>query len=163
MNIAVHSGTTLLSAEVVRRAISSCKPFYVYVLHRPDGTPFYVGKGINLRLLDHEAEARCTKTLTHKLNVIRSLYAKGQQVGYRIDSSFEEETDALARERCLIAEIGRHDLKRGSLTNQTDGGEGASNPSEESRQRRRESLWGDNAVDQERQIANRYFQKLTQV
>lgn len=69
----------------------------------------------------------------------------------------------LSRERELINLIGRHDLKRGPLTNQTDGGEGASNPSEESRQRRRDTLWGEEAEDPERQIANRYFQTLCAV
>ncbi|PBN41644.1 hypothetical protein SxD43FB_20515 [Sphingobium sp. D43FB] len=62
----------------------------------------------------------------------------------------------------LIAEIGRHDLRVGPLTNQTDGGEGASNPSEESRQRRRDSLWGE-ADDPDRNLINKWFQKLTPV
>lgn len=83
-------------------------------------------------------------------------------IHYSLDSSFEDEAEALARERQLIQIIGRHDLGTGPLTNQTDGGEGASNPSEESRQRRRESLWGD-AADTERQIANNYFRQLAAV
>ncbi|WP_156898042.1 GIY-YIG nuclease family protein [Methylocapsa acidiphila] len=153
----------MLDAAGVRRALGNGKPFYVYILIRPDGTPFYVGKGVRLRVFDHEAEARNTKLLTHKLNLIRSLHSRGHSIGYRIDSFFDDETDALARERHLIASIGRHDLKAGPLTNQTDGGEGTSNPSEESRQRRRDSLWGNDAADPERQIANRYFQQLTPV
>jgi len=152
----------LLDVIGIRAALQNHHPHYVYVLCRPLGEPFYVGKGVNFRALQHEADARTTKTLTHKLNVIRSLHRLGQTVAYRIDSSFADETDALARERALIAEIGRHDLRRGPLTKQTDGGEGTSNPSEESRQRRRDSLWGD-ADDPERQIVNRWFQKLTPV
>jgi hypothetical protein len=31
---------------------------YVYVLCRPDRTPFYVGKGVHRRVFAHEAEAR---------------------------------------------------------------------------------------------------------
>lgn len=108
-----------------------------------------------MRCLQHEADARTTKTLTHKLRVIRSLHRQGQAVAYRIDSSYLDDPGARARERALIAEIGRHDLKLGPLTNQTDGGEGTSNPSEESRQRRRDSLW-DEAL-------NQWFQKLTPV
>ena len=146
----------------VRTALRDHAPHYVYVLCHPCGEPFYVGKGVKFRCLQHEADARTTKTLTHKLNVIRSLHRRGLAVGYLIDSSFAEEADAHARERALIAKIGRHDLKRGPLTNQTDGGEGASNPSEESRQRRRDSLWGE-AGDPERQTVNRWFQKLTPV
>ncbi len=163
----VHTGANstrypVLTDSGARRALSVGKPFYVYVLCRPDGSPFYVGKGVGLRVFDHEAEARNTNSLTHKLNLIRSLHRRALQVRYHIDAFFDDETSALAHERDLISHIGRHDLKRGPLTNQTDGGEGTSNPSEESRQRRRDSLWGD-AADPERQIANRYFQLLTPV
>jgi len=83
-------------------------------------------------------------------------------VFYKVDSSFGDEKAALARERELIALLGRHDLGLGPLTNQTDGGEGTSNPSEESRQKRRDSLAGD-ADNPETQIANRWFQTLTPV
>ena len=152
----------MFDADSIRIHLREHRPFYVYVLCRPSGEPFYVGKGVNLRVLQHEAEAQTTKLLTHKLNLIRSIHRNGRRVAYRIDSSFDNEVDALARERVLIAEIGRHDLKRGPLTNQTDGGEGTSNPSEASRQRRRDSLWGE-ADDPERQIINRWFQKLTPV
>lgn len=153
---------SLLDEPGVRQALRDHHPFYVYVLCRPCGQPFYVGKGVKLRCLQHEADARTTKTLTHKLNVIRSLHRQGQAVGYRIDSSYPDEAGAHARERALIAELGRHDLKRGPLTNQTDGGEGTSNPSEESRQRRRDSLWGQ-AEDPDRNAINRWFQALTPV
>jgi hypothetical protein len=153
----------LTDAATVRNAIRNCRPFYVYVLHRPNGEPFYVGKGVADRMLDHEAEARNTLRLTHKLNVIRSLHRDDLAVHYRLDASFEHESEALAHERFLISKIGRHDLKLGPLTNQTDGGEGTSNPSEESRQKRRESLSGGEAEDPERKIANAYFQKLTAV
>jgi hypothetical protein len=152
----------LTDVASVRAAIRAGKPYYVYVLHRPDGRPFYVGKGLNLRVLDHEAEAPNTTRLTHKLNVIRGLFRLKLSIHYRFDSFFENEPEALARERQLIQTIGRHDLGTGPLTNQTDGGEGTSNPSEESLQRRRESLWGD-AADSERQIANNYFRQLAVV
>jgi hypothetical protein len=153
----------LTDLAAVRNRLRISKPFYVYVLHRPNGEAFYVGKGIADRLLHHEAEARNTSRLTHKLNVIRSLHRSGASIHYRFDGFFEDELEALARERYLIQAIGRHDLKLGPLTNQTDGGEGTSNPSEESRQKRRDSLWGDDAEDPERKIANTYFQKLTSV
>jgi len=152
----------LCDAVGVRSVLRDHQPHYVYVLCRPDGEPFYVGKGVKLRCLHHEAEARNTRLLTHKLNVIRSLHRKGGAVQYRIDSSYPDELSAHSRERALITEIGRHDLRRGPLTNQTDGGEGASNPSEESRQRRRDSLWGE-ADDPDRNLINKWFQKLTPV
>jgi hypothetical protein len=91
------------------------------------------------------------------------MHRRGLCVHYEIDSFHDEEREAHHRERQLIELIGRHDLGRGPLTNQTDGGEGTSNPSEESRQRRRDTLWGDDAEDPERGIANRYFQTLCSV
>ncbi len=163
MSFTSNPNEILTSVAAVRSALQSCKLFYVYVLHRPTGEPFYVGKGISDRVFQHEAEARNTKRLTHKLNVIRSLHRQGLTVHYRLDASFDDEAEALAHERFLIRQMGRHDLKLGPLTNQTDGGEGTSNPSEESRQKRRESLWGEGAENPERKIANAYFQKLTTV
>ena len=149
-------------AASVGAALRDHHPFYVYILSRPGGEPFYVGKGVKLRCLQHEAEARNTKLLTHKLNVIRSIHRHGQTVSYCIDSSYPAEAAALERERALIAEIGRHDLRRGPLTNQTDGGEGTSNPSEESRQKRRDTLYGE-SDDADRRLINKWFQKLTPV
>src|SRR3546814_18629440 len=55
--------------------------FYVYVLYRPDGRPFYVGKGQNRRALEHEAEARRAhpfgESNPFKCNVIRKIIRKG--------------------------------------------------------------------------------------
>ena len=58
----------LLDVIGIRAALQNHHPHYVYVLCRPLGEPFYVGKGVNFRALQHEADARTTKTLTHKLN-----------------------------------------------------------------------------------------------
>ena len=156
-------GRLIADAEILRMHLATGAPYYVYVLCRPDGEPFYVGKGIKTRVLDHDAEARNTRRLTHKLNVIRALHRSKRVLNYHIDSFHKEETTALARERHLIQAIGRHDLGLGPLTNQTDGGEGTSNPSEKSRQRRRDTLWGENADGLERQLANRFYQRLCEV
>jgi len=136
---------------------------YVYVLARADGAPFYVGKGMGNRVFHHEAEARTTSRLTHKLNVIRAMATRGETIRYCIESTHLDEGEALARERTLIAQFGRHDLGHGPLTNQTDGGEGAANPSEASRESRRQTLWGADAPDEERRTANRFFQSLCRV
>ena len=150
-------------AAGARIVLNAARPFYVYVLCRSDGTPFYVGKGVGLRIFQHEAEARNSDRLTHKLNVIRSTSRRGESIRYCVESSFTVESEALARERELIALFGRSDRRQGPLTNQTDGGEGASNPSEESRERRRENLAGVDAGDDQRRIANRFFQELCSV
>jgi hypothetical protein len=148
------------NADVVAREIdASAMPFYVYALLRLGGQPFYVGKGGARRVLDHEAEARNTSLRTHKLNVIRAIHRASRRVGYAIMDFFEDEVEAHACERRLILEIGRHDLCTGPLTNQTDGGEGASNPSAESRARRAASLGG-SADDPDRRIANEFFHRI---
>ena len=156
-------GPHLCTAATARSLIADGPSHYVYVLARPDGTPFYVGKGVGSRMLQHVAEARATTRLTHKLNVIRALAGRGEEIRYCVESRHADETAAHARERALIALFGRHDLKLGPLTNQTDGGEGASNPSEASRELRRQTLWGDDAPDEERRVANRFFQTLCRV
>lgn len=152
----------LEDATAARAHLARCKPHYVYVLCRADGTPFYVGKGVQHRCFHHEAEAQTTDRLTHKLNVLRAMTRRREAIRYCIESAFDTEGEAHARERYLIGLFGRHDLQTGPLTNQTDGGEGASNPSEESRERRRQSLYGD-AEDEERRTANRWFQTLCAV
>jgi len=149
-------------AAAARVSLATSSPHYVYVLCRGDGTPFYVGKGVQQRCFHHEAEARNTDRLTHKLNLLRAMHRRGEAVGYCIESSYATEEDAHARERHLIGLFGRHDQRRGPLTNQTDGGEGASNPSDESRERRRQSLWGE-AEDEERRTASRWFRTLCEV
>ncbi len=139
-------------------------PFYVYVLHKPDGTPFYVGKGIGQRVLHHVSEARNHATrLTHKLNTIRAIERRGEAVLYSLSGAFGDEREAHQHEMLLIRQLGRFDLGLGPLTNQTDGGEGGSNPSLEARSRRASSLAGDDAESEERRAANRFFKALLDV
>ena len=86
--------------------------------------PFYVGHGKNKRCKDHIKEARNTSKSSHKLNKIRSLLAKKICpiiVLLKINLSAKEAADF---ETKYIAAIGRYDLKKGPLTNQTNGGEG---------------------------------------
>lgn len=153
----------LLDVAGVRAVLPRIRVAYVYVLCRADGRPFYVGKGsCNGRCLEHAREARNTRRMTHKLNVIRSMDRRGEPIGHILETDFETEMAALARERELIALIGRHDLKHGPLTNQTDGGEGTSNPSAESRARHAATLAGE-GEDEGRNLANRWFKSIVQV
>jgi len=150
----------VLQISAIRAAIAaSPHRHYVYILCYADGRPFYVGKGAGSRVFEHESEARNLPTRSHKLNVIRAILRRGQRIGYVLDGFFADERDALAHERALIQRIGRHDLGTGPLTNQTDGGEGTSNPSQESRARRAATLGGD-ADDPDRRAINQFFHSL---
>lgn len=145
--------------EIRVRLNASASRYYVYVLGTPDGQPFYVGKGCGDRAFQHEAEARGTLRRSHKLNLIRKILRTGGELRYALAAFFDDESDAHRLERGLIRRIGRHDLGTGPLTNQTDGGEGTANPSEESRQRRLASLGGD-ADDPDRRVVNAFFAKI---
>lgn len=100
---------------------------YVYVLFRPDGRPFYVGKGQGHRMFDHDAEAR-SGFPSHKCNVIRKIWSQGGTIRREIVFETSIAADALAREIELIAHYGRP-----PLTNKTAGGEGLLDPSPEVR------------------------------
>jgi hypothetical protein len=101
--------------------------FYVYVLSRPCGMPFYVGVGSKWRISFHEYEAVKRAARTHKSAIIRKLLASGEGVSYAIVGWFDTWDEGAAVERQLIAKHGRRDLGTGILANRTDGGEGAPN------------------------------------
>ena len=139
------------------------KSHYVYILHRPNGEPFYVGKGYGSRIFMHQVEATGTSRKSHKLNILRSIQKGGGTVAYSIHGAFEQHAEALIAERDLINRIGRYDLGRGPLANQTDGGEGTLNPSEESKERHRQTLSGEGADDPDRATANKFFARFCAV
>jgi hypothetical protein len=107
---------------------ASGRRFYVYVMHRHDGTPFYVGKGQDIRISRHEWDAINTQRKCHRLAIVRKHQREGIDVLYQVTGCYDVEAEAFAKERELIAQIGRYDLGLGPLTNKTDGGEGAANP-----------------------------------
>jgi hypothetical protein len=111
--------------------MASVPRFYVYVLARPNGKPFYVGKGQGRRVYDHEREAR-NGHQCHKCNVIRKIWRKGGEVQRYTVFTTDDERAALDYEVSMIALYGRR-----TLCNLTDGGDGVSNPSEETRARMR--------------------------
>jgi hypothetical protein len=92
--------------------------YYVYCLYRPDGHPFYVGKGSGKRLHDHERD----KNNPHKRNIIALATRCGQEIDKRKLVEGLQEEDAYELERFLIQEIGRE--PQGPLVNLTDGGDG---------------------------------------
>ncbi|MCA0032763.1 NUMOD3 domain-containing DNA-binding protein [Mesorhizobium sp. B263B2A] len=98
---------------------------YVYILHRPDGSPFYVGVGTKRRIMHHERNAESAKQ-SAKYKVMRAIAASGEVVGYSISGWFNDWKGAAAEERRLIALYGRADKGAGSLSNRTNGGQGQS-------------------------------------
>lgn len=155
----VHTFSMLDARELASTLKAINKRFYVYVLFRPNGQPFYVGKGLGRRVFNHEMEARNTSIRTHKLNVIRAIIRQGGQIGYALPHSCDDEGEAHAFETKLISEIGRHDLKRGPLTNQTDGGEGVVGLSAETMAKKAANLGGA-SDDPERRVANEFFHNI---
>lgn len=115
--------------EVLQKIGDSGLPFYVYIMRRPDGTAFYIGKGTLDRVACHERLALRPHHDGLRLRIIRSIWATSNEVHYDI-VHFQNEADAFREEVLLIALYGRIDRKTGTLANHTDGGEGAANPSE---------------------------------
>lgn len=121
---------------------SITKTFYVYILARPDGRPFYIGKGAGQRIFVHAQEAR-RGHVCHKCNTIRKIWKQGGVIQQYIVLETDDEQEAFAYERDLIALHGRD-----MLCNLTDGGEGSSGvvTTEEVRAGRRvvtKALWND--------------------
>ena len=98
--------------------------FYIYVLFRETGVPFYVGKGNGRRWLEHARG--WDRRNTHKNATVRKMLAAGHDIPMiKLHEGLTEDV-AFAYEKALIAAIGRHDRGLGPLTNLTDGGDGVS-------------------------------------
>lgn len=79
--------------------------FYVYILWRPNGQPFYVGKGQGYRIGNHEQEARRNHNC-HKCYVIRKIWREGGEVGREIVYRTNSELLAIQMEARLIQRFG---------------------------------------------------------
>jgi uncharacterized protein len=137
--------------------------FYVYLLCRPDRTPFYVGKGIDRRVFHHEMEAHQAhpvgETNPFKCNVIRKIEQSGQKIVYQIDRIYgrNDEQTCLDREAALIMEIGRFH-EGGPLTNLAGGVGNTSGSSPYSTQKHADTLSGEPENNPERAKLNRFLQ-----
>lgn len=142
--------------------------YYVYVLCRPDGRPFYVGKGINRRALEHEAEARQHHPIGEanpfKCNVIRKIIRDGGEIIYRIEAHYDasQQQMCLEREAALIKQHGRlHE--GGCLTNLAGGLGNLSGAAPFSLERHAATLSGEPANNPERALLNRFLQGFGEV
>lgn len=89
--------------------------FYVYLHCRPDGTPFYVGKGLYRRCYDFRSRSNYHK------NVVRKC---GGQKSVRVETvECLNEEEAFYQERIFILLLREQGVR---LVNLTDGGEGTS-------------------------------------
>lgn len=112
--------------------------YYVYILFRADGRPFYVGKGRGDRWTDHER--RLAKRPTHKDHLVAKMKREGADIPKAKVAENLSDDEAYSVEIEMIRAIGRYPC--GPLLNATDGGEGHSNPSPEAKAKRRETTRG---------------------
>jgi hypothetical protein len=102
--------------------------YYVYVLRRLSGIPFYIGKGRGRRMHQHEQEAQGRRYKSRKSNIVRKFLFSGVTVPKDKVAIGLTCDQALSLERRLIAEIGRCE-EGGPLVNLTSGGDGMRDPS----------------------------------
>ena len=99
--------------------------FYVYLHKRPDGRTFYIGKGTGNR-----ARKLLRKNNPHHHNIV-SKYGK-ENILIEIFKDGLSEKEAFDLEVALISSFKQMGIR---LCNMSSGGEGPSNPSEETRRR----------------------------
>jgi hypothetical protein len=106
--------------------------------------PFYVGKGQGKRKEDHLEAAKKGKSTgnRHLYFKIKKILIQGLEPIIKIAGRWDEAKIAFNYEKHLIKLIGRTDKKTGVLTNMTNGGDGAINPSVETRKKISNSLKG---------------------
>jgi hypothetical protein len=101
--------------------------FYTYAYLREDRTPYYIGKGLGNRIyVKHQKGIRLPKDKSRIIFLKQNL----------------TEEEAFKHEKYMISVFGREDLGTGILYNRTDGGEGHSNPSLETIEKRVKRLKG---------------------
>jgi hypothetical protein len=139
--------------------------FYIYELCRPDGSPFYVGKGLNRRALEHEAEARRHHPIGEsnpiKCNVIRKIIRDRGEIVYRVVASYDVncQQECLEHEAKLILKY-RRLHEGGILTNLAGGLGNFSGAAPLSLNRHAATLSGEPDDNPERALLNRFLQSI---
>ncbi len=111
--------------------------FYTYAYLREDRTPYYIGKGQGKRL--YKRRKRDIKPPKDKSRVV---FLK-QNI---------TEDEAFKHEIYMIAVFGRKDLGTGILHNKTDGGDGSSNMSQETKEKIRKALRKYSTEEERREV-----------
>ena len=94
--------------------MKTSKRYYTYAYLRESKTPYYIGKGSGRRA--YSKQRTITKPPIERIIILKNNLT---------------EEEAFKHEIYMIAVFGRKDLGTGILLNKTDGGEGATNYSEE--------------------------------
>lgn len=106
--------------------------YYIYLhIKETTGEPFYLGKGRRYRDIQKHGRSGIWNNTVSKygLDILK------------LEEGLTEQ-EVFEREKYWIKRIGRRDLGMGPLVNFTDGGEGASNISEELRNKKSKSMIG---------------------
>lgn len=142
---------------------SNIGKYYVYELCRPNGEVFYVGKGLNRRVIEHELEAvrhhPMGESNPFKCNVIRQIFNEGAQITYLIAKVFDasHETECLEYEAHLISKYRRRH-EGGTLTNLTGGLGSTSGSSPHTAEKHAATLSGAPRNNPERAVLNTFLQ-----
>ena len=121
--------------------------YYTYAYLREDKTPYYIGKGKGNRLYK-----RGSRVFAPPKDKSRIIFLKKNLT----------EAEAFKHEIYMIAVFGRKDLGTGILHNRTDGGDGVSNLSDETRKKMSEVKKGENNPNYGKIFSEEHRKKLSE-
>ena len=120
--------------------------YYTYAYLREDRTPYYIGKGQGKRIYSKNRRIKPPKDKSRIIFLKQNL----------------TEEEAFKHEIYMIDVFGRKDLGTGILHNMTDGGEGISNLSDETRKKMSEVKKGENNPNYGKIFSEEHRKKLSE-